>query len=138
MSILSSSPYYGSYSLALVRILVGGFIAFHGTEIFDPQKMKMYTGWMFDREFPFASVLAYVGKGSQLVGGIFLSVGFLTRLASLLLVFTMSFITFGIGNGRFWMEDQHPFLFVVFSLMFFFLGGGDYSLDKKFFSKRIL
>ena len=137
MKILSASPYYASTALTLVRIVVGVFIAIHGSEIFNPEKMKMYTGWMFERELPLASILAYIGKGCQLVGGIFLSLGFLTRLASFALILTMSFITFGIGNGKFWMEDQHPFLFVMFALLFLFLGGGDFSLDKKLFSKDI-
>jgi putative oxidoreductase len=34
-----------------------------------------------------------------------------------------------VGHGRFWYEDQHPFLFALFGVLFFFTGPGAWSLD---------
>jgi putative oxidoreductase len=44
--------------------------------------------------------------------------------------FIIAFICFRIGQGRFWYEDQHPFLFVLLALFFVFAGAGKYSLDE--------
>ncbi len=134
--ILSSSPYQQSLTLATVRVAIGIFMAYHGWEVFNSVKMQEYSKWMVDLNFIYPSMAAYAGKGSELVGGILLALGLCTRFASLLLTLTMAVVSFGIGHGRILMEDQHPFLFVVFGLMFLFLGAGDFSVDKKLFSKQ--
>jgi putative oxidoreductase len=49
---------------------------------------------------------------------------------------TMTFITFIIGSGTFYYEDQHPFMFVLCAFIFFFDGGKKWSLDSLIFRKR--
>ena len=131
--IFSHLPYQAGIVLAAVRILIGAFMFWHGKEVFEKEKMDEYGTWMVDLEFIFPSVIAYVGKGCEFISGILLCLGLFTRLAALILIVNMSIITFGMGQGRIFMEDQHPFQFVVFGVLFLFLGGGDYSLDKKLF-----
>jgi putative oxidoreductase len=53
-----------------------------------------------------------------LLAGVLLVLGLFTRVAALLCVGTFLYITFFIGHGRFWMEDQHPFLFALFGVLF--------------------
>jgi putative oxidoreductase len=132
--ILSYEAYQAPIVLASLRVLVGICMVYHGWEIVDKKIMDEYGRWMVDLDFPFPSVAAYFGKASELLSGALLMVGLFTRFSSLLLIITMSVVTFGIGNGRILMEDQHPFLFVVLGLLFLFLGAGDYSLDKKLFN----
>jgi putative oxidoreductase len=48
----------------------------------------------------------------------------------------MAYITFKIGHGKFWYEDQHPFMFVLFGLLFFFTGPGKWSLDHVLFKPK--
>jgi putative oxidoreductase len=131
--ILTHLPYQQSTVLSVVRVLIGIFMAYHGSEIFDAQKMNEYKKWMTDLDY-MPSWGPYVGKASELIGGLLLAFGLFTRIAALLLVLTMSAITFGVGDGRIFMEEQYPFLFVVFGFIFLFLGGGDFSMDKKLFS----
>lgn len=134
--IVTHLPYHPSIVLAAIRIMMGLFMLYHGLEFFDKPIMDEYGKWMVDLHFPFPSSIAYLGKASELLGGILIAIGLFTRIGSLLLVITMSIVTFGIGHGRILMEDQHPFLFVVFGFLFLFLGAGDFSLDKKLFSNN--
>lgn len=85
-------------------------------------------------EGPNAKLMVYVGKSAELISGILLLFGLLTRIGALLLMGTLSYVTFFVGAGRFWYEDQHPFMFVLFGLLFLFTGPGSWSVDKKLFS----
>ena len=132
----SPLPIWQETGLTLIRLVVGSFMIYHGFEVFDKQKMVDYTKWLSDLHFPSPLVMAYLGKGAELVAGIFLFLGFLTRLAIIPLAVTMLVICFGMGHGKIFMDDQHPFLFVLLFLVIFFTGPGKFSLDYIFFSKR--
>jgi putative oxidoreductase len=73
--------------------------------------------------------MVYAGKTSEFVAGVSICIGLFARLGSLLTIGTLSFITFFVGHGKFWYEDQHPFMFVLLGLVFFFCGSGIWSLD---------
>lgn len=131
----SSTPIALSQGVALVRIIVGALLVYHGQEVFNPQLMSEYANWdTFDKSN--ARLLVYAGKSSELIAGIFLLLGLFTRLGALITIGTLSYITFFIGNGKFWYEDQHPFMFVLFGLLFLFTGPGAWSLDALIFNKR--
>ncbi|MGI8600640.1 MAG: DoxX family protein [Chitinophagaceae bacterium] len=117
--------------LALIRIVTGLLMLYHGLELFDSAKMDEYLKWDVIKKLPVPEIMIYIGKGIELVGGIFLVLGFLTRLASLMMALNMFFICFYVGNGRFYYEDQHPFVFGLLCLVFFFNGAGIWSLDEK-------
>ncbi|GAB3939986.1 hypothetical protein GCM10028805_01070 [Spirosoma harenae] len=119
--------------LAFIRIAVGLLLAYHGWEVFDPAQMQTYTTWDTFKEASSPSFLVYLGKGSELIAGILLAVGLLTRLGALLTIGTMLYITFFVGHGKFWYEDQHPFLFALLGLTFVFTGGGKWSVDRLIF-----
>ena len=122
--------------LGLIRILVGAFMIYHGLEVFDQDKMNGYGKWLSDLHFSNPSIMAYLGKGTELVGGVFLALGFLTRLFLIPLIITMAVISFKMGHGKIFMDDQHPFLFILLFLVFFFTGPGRWSLDKIVFRKN--
>jgi len=90
--------------LGLVRIITGAFMIYHGWEVFDTAKMKEYSEWDIFKSSGAASFLVYLGKGSELLGGLL--------------------------PGKIWYEDQHPFLFVMLAMVFFFIGPGKWSLDR--------
>lgn len=121
--------------LALVRLLTGLFLVYHGQEIFDEKIMKGYLEW---DQFKSSSAawMVYAGKAAELAGGILLTLGLFTRLAALLIAGTMLYISFFVGGGKVWYEDQLPFLFVLLALVFFFAGPGTLSLDQKLFGKK--
>ena len=79
--------------------------------------------------------MVYIGKGAELVGGFLLALGLFTRIGALILLLTMTYIAFKVGNGKIWYEDQHPFLFVLLSLIYFTRGGGRWAIDELLFKK---
>ena len=107
---------------------------YHGQEIFNSELMQGYIKWdVFQNKA--ATLMVYAGKASELIAGLLLTLGLLTRLGGVLLTGTMLYITFFVGHGRFWYEDQHPFMFVLFGVLFTFLGPGAWSLDKALWKK---
>jgi uncharacterized membrane protein YphA (DoxX/SURF4 family) len=131
MNYNSSNPQLSGTGTAVVRIITGLFMAYHGFEIFDSKLMNDYAQWDMFKGLPMGLILVYLGKGAEFVAGILLALGLFTKLASAIIAVTMLSITFFVGHGKFWYEDQHPFLFVLLALIFFFNGGGTWSLDAK-------
>lgn len=125
----ASSPLWQERAYAIVRIIVGLLLVYHGIEIFDKKVMGTYFTWeVFDT--PVGVPLVYAGKAAELLAGLLIAAGWWTRAGALLCIGTMLFITFIVGQGKFWYEDQHPFMFVLFGVLFFFKGAGQWSLDS--------
>lgn len=120
--------------LAIVRIILGMLLIFHGIEVFNPVLMKGYvdSGMLTGQH---ALTMVYAGKSSELISGILLLLGLLTRIASLIMIGTFSYITFFVGEGRFWYQEQHPFMFALFGLLFLFTGPGGWSVDRLIFDE---
>lgn len=102
---------------------------YHGWEIFNPSLMNEYARWEMFKDLSYGNTLVYLGKGAEFAGGWLLALGLFTRLGALILLVTMGYISFFVGNGKVWAEDQHPFLFVVLAVVFLFMGGGRWSAD---------
>lgn len=128
--IFSASPLWQTTGLCFVRIIVGFFMIYHGWEVFDKEIMSGYLTWDSFKGFSSPAFMVYMGKIAELIAGIFLLIGLFTRLASLVLIFTMIYVSFFVGHGKVWYEDQHPFLFVLLGLVFFFTGSGKWSVDQ--------
>lgn len=118
-----------SITLFVLRIIIGIFLIYHGVEVFDVNKIAEYATWV-PRVYTFLpETVAYIGKATELVSGIMLLLGLATRVAAGLVVLTFLFIVFKLGEGRILMQEQHPFMFVLFGLLFLVEGGGRWSLD---------
>ena len=128
--LFSPHPLMQDTGLLLIRVLFAVFLIIHGIEVFDEVKMTGYAGW---DTFKGSTYLPYVGKAAEFIAGILLLFGILTRIACLIVIATFAYITFFIGHGKFWMDDQHPFLFILLALVFIFTGAGRISLDNKLF-----
>lgn len=122
--------------LTFIRIIIGLLMAYHGWEVFDKAKMGEYATWESFNNYASPAIMVYIGKGAELVSGVLLVLGLFTRIAAGILIITMLYICFKVGNGRFWYEDQHPFLFALMGLIYFFAGGGKYSMDNILFRKK--
>lgn len=136
MILFTTEGFYAKEGLAAMRILVGCLVAYHGLEIFNASAMSEYANWDVIKTLPFSNHMAYVGKGIELAAGICLALGAFTRVAALMIAITMLFICFRIGNGRFYYEDQHPFLFALLALIFFFAGPIKWAVDFKVFKGK--
>ena len=132
---LSSSPLLQTTGLTLIRCILGAFLIYHGWEVFSESKINEYLEWDAFKSSN-RKLLVMTGKASELIAGIFFVFGFLTRVASLLSIGTMTYITFFLGHGKIWYEDQYPFLFILLALVFFFTGAGRISLDNLLFKKH--
>jgi putative oxidoreductase len=121
--------------LAIVRVVTGSFLIFHGTQMFQTEDMKGYGQWLSDLHVPLPVIMAYTGKATELIGGLCLALGLLTRLATISLTISFTVITFVMGHGKIFSDDQHPFLFILLALVFFFSGPGPWSLDHLLFDR---
>ncbi|MFC5412326.1 DoxX family protein [Larkinella bovis] len=131
----SPEPLWYQQGLAGLRIIVGLLMAYHGWEVFDRPTMEVYLTWDVIKALPAPEWMVYLGKGIELVTGICFIMGLFTRLAALLMILDMLFICFVVGEGRFYYQDQHPFLFALIALFFFFTGPVKWSLDRLYFGK---
>lgn len=132
--LFSPTPILQNHGLAIIRIFLGSLMIFHGKEIFQPELMNTYLEWeMF--KGPNGKLMIYAGKSSEFIGGLSIFLGLFTRLGALLTIGTLSYITFFVGQGRFWYEDQHPFMFVLMGLVFLFFGPGAWSVDHLIFKR---
>jgi putative oxidoreductase len=129
--IFSSDPVSVEKGLAIVRITTGLLMAYHGLEIFNRELMVGYVNWDVIKGLPAPEFMVYLGKGLELVTGLLLLAGLFTRLTGILIMVNMLFICFFVGSGKFWSEDQHPFLFSVIGLLFFMTGPGAWSLKGR-------
>mgnify|MGYP003515214652 FL=1 len=135
--LLSSTPISQNYGIALVRIITGVLLVWHGWETFNPEDMTKYTGWFIDKKYPNPAVWAYAGKIAELLAGIGFVLGLFTRLASLAAIAAFAGIIFILGDkGKIFQGDQHPFLFILLALVFFFTGPGAIAIDNFLFKKR--
>jgi len=132
----SSSPLGQTIGLTLIRCVLGAFLIYHGCEIFSESKINGYLEWDVFKGSN-GKLLVMAGKASELIAGVFFVLGFLTRVASLLIIATMIYITFFLGHGKIWYEDQYPFLFILLALVFFFTGAGRVSLDNLLLKTKI-
>jgi putative oxidoreductase len=133
----SSSPISQNYGIALVRIITGILLVWHGSETFNATDMEKYTGWFVERKYSNPAVWAYAGKIAELLAGIGFVLGLFTRLASLAAIGAFAGIIFILGDkGKIFQGDQHPFLFILLALVFFFTGPGALSLDGLFFKMK--
>lgn len=130
----SSTPLWQTAGLAFVRMTVGAFLIYHGLEIFNETIVNRYLSWDQFKNPP-GKFLLYSGKTGELFSGILLTLGLFTRIACIIIIGVMSYITFFLGKGIIWYDDQHPFLLVLFGFTFFFTGPGNFSLDKMIFKK---
>lgn len=135
-SLFSPIPSNTKTIVALLRITVGALILYHGIDVFNQAQIKEYAQWDVFKNSSSPVLLPYVGKATEFLCGLLLLLGLFTRIGALILIFSMAYITFKIGHGKFWYEDQHPFMFVLFGLLFFFTGPGKWSLDNIIFKPR--
>ena len=134
--LFSTNPVFSTGGITIIRIIIGCFLMYHGWEVFDKHQMNEYIAWDVFKNSASPSFMAYIGKTAELVAGFLLATGTLTRIASLIITGTFIYIPFFVGQGKILYEDQYPFLFALFGLVFFFIGPGKWSIDHLLFDKK--
>src|SRR4029078_2431542 len=105
--------------------------------IFHPQERAFFEKWFGDElHFPMPLLMAFLAKGAELSGGIFLLAGVFSRAFSSLIVFTMFIATVTANLGEnFNIDGGFTISYFLFALIFLLWGGGKYSLDNLLFKK---
>ena len=132
----SPLPLWQDNGLALIRIITGGFLIYHGWEMFNTPVMSEYFKWDMFKDSSMARIFVYGGKAAELLSGILLVLGLFTRVACIILICTLGYIAFFVGHGKIWYEDQYPFLFVVIGFIFIVTGPVSFSLDNVIFKNK--
>lgn len=130
------SPGVWHDGIALVRVAVGVLLIFHGWQLFDGGSVAGLHDLLLNMSIPFGDVMSFSTKLVALAGGFFLVLGLFTRVITALLFLAFMFMTFVVGEGHVFSDNQSPFLFAMISLLFFFTGAGRLSIDYILFINR--
>ncbi len=115
-------------SLTTLRITMGLLMAgLHGSGKIPPSD-KLIDG-VTALGFPMPVLFAWAAGLAELVGGILLAVGFMTRFSALLVGFTMFVAAFGRHLTDAWDVKELSLLYLAIALMFVFKGSGRFSID---------
>ncbi|QLY26563.1 DoxX family protein [Bdellovibrio sp. KM01] len=124
----------GQVGLAIFRIFVGLVMAFvHGLGKF-PISEQLIQG-VASIGFPMPVMFAHAAALSELVGGVLLALGLLTRPAAIFMAFTMFVAGTFVHAADPFNVKELAFLYMFVCIFFACYGGGRFSLDNKMGSK---
>jgi putative oxidoreductase len=103
--------------------------------LFHPGERAFFIKWFGEElHFPWPLTMAFLAKGSEMTGGIFVLIGLFTRPAAALIAFTMLIATLTANLGQDWnIDGGFTVSYFLFALIIFTEGPGKFSLDKLFF-----
>ena len=125
----SGLSYAANAGLALLRIFAGIALAFaHGYSKVPPgEGLITRAGEM---GFPMPVFFAWAAGLSEFLGGIFLALGFLTRISSLFIAFTMLVALVGVHGADPFNRQELAFMYLFVAIAFMLKGAGDWSVDS--------
>ena len=105
--------------------------------IFHPNERAFFEKWFGEElHFPIPLAMAFLAKGSELAGGVFILPGLFTRVSASLIAFTMLVATLTANLGKdFNIDGGFTISYFIFALILVVEGGGNYSLDHLLFRK---
>src|SRR4051794_28166633 len=103
--------------------------------IFHPGERAFLIKWFGEElHFPMPLLVAFLAKGAELTGGIFLLIGLFTRISASIVAFTMCIATVTANLGEnFIIDGGFTISYFLFALIFLLWGAGKYSLDHLLF-----
>lgn len=120
---------FNEATITALRIATGLLMAvLHGSGKIPPSD-KLIEG-VTALGFPAPTVFAWLAGLAELLGGVFLAVGFLTRPSALFLGFTMMVAVFGAHAADPVNVKELGILYMVISLVFITRGAGRWSIDR--------
>jgi uncharacterized membrane protein YphA (DoxX/SURF4 family) len=105
--------------------------------IFHPEERAFFEKWFGEElHFPLPLFMAFLAKGAEFIGGIFLLSGLFTKVSASLIAFTMFVATVTANLGKdFVIDGGFTISYCLFALLFLLWGGGKFSLDYLLFKK---
>jgi len=118
----------GDAGLAAFRVVTFLLLAFlHGMGKFPPS--EGFAGMIGGLGFPAPTLFAWLAAIAELIGGILIAIGLLTRPAALLVFAHFVFVTLIAHAGDPLGDRELPIIFCVAALMYLLTGPGRYSID---------
>ena len=115
--------------LTLLRIFTGvSLMMAHGVGKIPPSDGLITRAG--EMGFPVPIVFAWAAALSEFVGGAFLALGFVTRLSSFFIAFTMATALYGVHFADPFDKQEKAFLYLFIALAYMFKGAGDWSIDR--------
>jgi putative oxidoreductase len=121
----------------LLRLVVGLNFVPHGMQkafgAFGGPGMEGFAGSLAKLGYSAPTLLAWLVMLTELVGGVLIALGFLTRPAALAVVIFMGVAVMQhFGRGFFWNAGgfEYPLMWGIAALFFLIRGGGPYSVDR--------
>lgn len=123
----------------LLRVFIGGRLLYGVIDnVLSWERMLEFSNFLLANNFPFPTISAVVSVYVQLIGAIFILLGFKIRYASLLLIFNfLVALIFVHLRANDTIERMTPALAMLFGcLTFLFTGSERISLDHYLKSRR--
>jgi uncharacterized membrane protein YphA (DoxX/SURF4 family) len=101
--------------------------------IFHPKERPFFEKWFGEElHFPMPLAMAFLAKGAELTGSIFVFAGLYTRPAASLIAFTMLVATLAANLGENWnIDGGFTVSYFLFAVILITEGGGKYSLSSR-------
>jgi len=118
------------------RMIAAGWSSVVG--ILSSQEERNFFQKWFGTElhFPMPVLMAFLAKGSEVLGGSLVLIGLFTRPAAALIAFTMTIATLTANLGQDWVIDGgFTVSYTIFALVLLLHGSGKFSLDHLFFKR---
>ncbi len=141
-----NSKTYGtmeSTALLLIRLFLGFGLAAHGFwKFIGEHGIPGYAEFLNSLGVPRPKTAACFSAATELMGGLFVGVGLWMRPAALLLAFNMFVAAWTAHRSSYFITNDPPGMEYALNLGVVFLalvlmGPGKYSIDVRFFSRRV-
>lgn len=131
------------WSLALLRVVLGVILAYHGyLKLLVPGGLPGTAAFFAQAGIPVANVSAVVVAFAEFFGGLFLILGIVTKWTALVLTFQMlvAFFMVHLKNGLLVSKGGYEFVLLILAGLVVVLvnGAGKLSLGKKIFKGKWL
>jgi putative oxidoreductase len=119
------------FALLLLRIVAGLGLASHGYNAIMNGGVESFAGFLESLGFPAPLAFAWIAKTTELVGGVCVAVGLLTRPAALLCAATMFIAMLTAHLGDPFEKWELALLYFAAMAVIAMSGSGKYSIDAK-------
>ena len=114
--------------LLLLRVYAGLSLAFaHGIGKIPPS--ERFIAGVANLGFPMPSLFAWAAGCSDLLGGMFLAIGFMTRPAAFFVAFTMGVAGLITHAADPFGRKEKAFLYLFVAIVYMLVGAGRYAVD---------
>ena len=119
------------------RLIAAGYSSVIGI-LTSQQERDFFQKWFgTELHFPMPVLMAFLAKGSEVLGGFLVLIGLFTRQGAALIAFTMIIATLKANLGENWVIDGgFTVSYTIFAFVLMVEGGGKFSVDQLLVRRR--